>query len=218
MDKRARIKVLLVDDHPLVLEGLRAALESRLELQIVGQAVDGEQALSLVRSEHPDIVLMDISMPRLGGLEATRILKNEAPHTKIVILTMHNKKEYIHELMRAGAEGYVLKDSPPDELLAAIQAVRKNGRFYSPKLSLAVSGAINPAVDQEAAFRLLSQRELEVLRGMAGGLPSKQIADRLNITCSTVGTFRKRIMRKLGINHIAGLTRYALQQGLLERS
>jgi two-component system nitrate/nitrite response regulator NarL len=216
--KKSKIRLLLVDDHPLVREGLRSCLVQEKNIEIVGEAADGEEAIRQAKICFPDIVLLDINMPGMNGLEATRFLSKVAPKSKILILTMHDNKEYVKRMVASGVHGYVLKDSSPAELIAAIAAVHRGETYFSKQVSQTV---LNDYVKTVRTIKKkggveLSQRESEVLVLIAEGLSNKEIASRLFVSVRTVETHRERIIRKLDIHTVAGLTRYALTKGIVK--
>ncbi|MEW6158390.1 MAG: response regulator transcription factor [Verrucomicrobiota bacterium] len=214
-----KLRLLLVDDHPLVREGIRASLESRPDFEIVAQAGNGREAVERARVLQPDLVLMDISMPGLNGLEATKLLLKECPGVAVLILTVHDNQEYILEVMKSGARGYVLKDSSPEELIHAIDRIRTGQEFFSPKVSeVLASEFIKLARTTEPVLPepLLSDREKKVIALIAQGLSSKDVANQLDISVRTVETYRERLMRKLELNNIADMTRYAIAHHLIE--
>lgn len=215
--KPAKIRLLLVDDHPLVLDGLKTHLRAQREFEIVGEAGNGQAAIKQARALKPDVVLMDITMPLMNGLEATARIRKQVPAAKVLILTMHDTREYIAQMVRTGARGYLLKDGSPAELVTAIKAVHAGEVFFSPSVSRALAqqpapNGHNGAPAPEAAT--LTDREREVLTLISEGFINKQIADRLSIGVRTAETYRERVMRKLGIHNVAGLTKYAIQHGM----
>jgi DNA-binding NarL/FixJ family response regulator len=218
MARKARsqkIRLLLVDDHPIVLDGIKAHLRTQPELEIVGEASNGEEALDKARALLPDVVLMDITMPRMNGLEATSHLRRQVPDARVLILTMHNSKEYIAQMLRMGARGYLLKDGSPAELVLAIKAVHNGEVFFAPSISKVFSDdALNGRRTISDLLPTLTDREREVLCQIAEGLLNKQIADKLGIGVRTIETHRERIMRKLNIHTVAGLTKYAIARGM----
>jgi two-component system nitrate/nitrite response regulator NarL len=215
---QSKIRILLVDDHPIVLWGLRSSLSSHPQFKIVGEASDGTEAIRKAREKNPDVVLMDITLPGLSGIEATRVLQKEVPSAKILALTMHDDKEYVLEIIRAGAKGYVLKDASPSELIQAIVAVHKGDSFFSPGVSriLIDEFKAKPQRKKLIAINGLTGREEEVLRFIAEGQSNKEIAERLSISVRTVETHREHIMGKLGIHCAAGLAKYAITKGILK--
>jgi two-component system nitrate/nitrite response regulator NarL len=215
-DKPKKIKLLLVDDHPIVLDGIKSHLCAQPEFEVVGDASNGQEALRKAKITLPDVVLLDINMPHMNGLEAMASLRRQVPNAKILVLTMHNTKEYIAQVVRSGARGYLLKDSPPAELVAAIKAVHAGEVSFSPPVSkiLIEEMADGDKRPQSPLPPPLTDREREVLSLIAEGLLNKQIADRLGIGVRTIETHRERIMRKLDIHTVAGLTKYAISRGM----
>lgn len=215
-DKAKKIRLLLVDDHPIVLDGIKTHLSEQKELEVVGEATNGQDALRKAKLLLPDVVLMDITMPHMNGLEATAQLRKLVPASKVLILTMHESREYIAHIMRLGARGYLLKDCSPAELVLAIKTVHHGEVYFSPSISrVLVQGIVDGRRPGEiSAPPALTDRECEVLSLIAEGLLNKQIADRLGIGVRTIETHRERIMRKLDIHTVAGLTKYALSRGM----
>jgi two-component system nitrate/nitrite response regulator NarL len=216
-DKPKRIKLLLVDDHPIVLDGIKSHLCAQPEFEVVGDAANGQEALRKAKLTLPDVVLMDISMPHMNGLEAMANLRKQVPNAKVLILTMHDSKEYIAQVVRSGARGYLLKDSAPAELVGAIKAVHGGEVYFSPSVSKVLIEEMadgNKRSLDGPAPPPLTDREREVLSLIAEGLLNKQIADRLGIGVRTIETHRERIMRKLDIHTVAGLTKYAIARGM----
>jgi two-component system, NarL family, nitrate/nitrite response regulator NarL len=216
--KKSKITLLLVDDHPLVREGLRSCLVQQKTFDIVGEAIDGQEALREAKSLLPEIILLDINMPGMNGLETARLLKKTVPKSKILILTMHDSKEYISRMVSTGVQGYVLKDSSPSELIAAIEAVHRGEKYFSQKISQTMVNDYAKIVRSKGKKGSveLSRRESEVLALIAEGMGNKEIAGRLFVSVRTVETHRERIIRKLDIHTIAGLTRYALTKGIVK--
>jgi len=210
-------KILICDDHKIFREGLRALLEGQPGVKVVGGARDGIEAVKLTKDLSPDIVIMDISMPGLNGIEAARKLAKVKKSARVIALSMHNDRKYVTEIIKAGARAYLLKDSAFEELMDAIKAV-SCGRFF---LSAGITSIVlddyikGPSRDPRSAFTLLSAREREVLQLLAEGLRTKEISHKLSLSVKTVETHRKKIMEKLGIQSIAGLTRYAVKEGLV---
>ncbi|MEW5960777.1 MAG: response regulator transcription factor, partial [Chloroflexota bacterium] len=209
-------KVLLVDDHVVVRQGLKALLTDEADIEVVGEANNGREALDRLAVLEPDVVLMDISMPGLNGIEATRQIKQRHPGVKVVILSMHANEEYVFQVLQAGAAGYVLKQSDSLEVLTAIRAALSGGSFLSPPISRTV---INDYVRRAEArgqgsdLDLLTSREREVLQLLAEGLSNRDIAEELNISIKTVESHRSNIMNKLEVNSKAELIKYALRKG-----
>jgi two-component system NarL family response regulator len=209
------MKVLIVDDHRIVRAGLRALLEREASVSVVGEASDGREALRLAREMGPDVVLMDVSMPGLNGIDATRLFVAETKKVKVIGLTMNADRRYVLEMLSAGAAGYLVKSAAADELLLAIRAVMDGKTYLSEELSGLALGAIpGSRARNHPRQNLLSSREREVLQLLSEGLTSKDIAARLFVAVSTVETHRKQIMSKLNLRSVAELTKYAVREGL----
>lgn len=215
------IRVLLADDHALVRAGIRSILNGFQGIKVVAEARDGLEALQLIRAFRPDVALLDIAMPRMNGLGALDHLTKEFPEVRTIILSMHPNEEYVMEARRAGAAGYLLKDSPPGELERCLRAVAGGEIYYSPRVSKSVleyqrrlRGEAAPA--EASLFRKLTPRQREVLQLIAEGNTSPEIANILRIDVKTVETHRTNLMRRLDIHDVAGLTRYALRKGLIK--
>lgn len=213
-----KIRLLLVDDHPIVLDGLKSHLSAHADLEVAGEATDGNQALRKARQLSPDIILLDISMPRLNGLEFMETLRRESPSARVIVLTMHDSPEYITQTVRLGARGYLLKDTSPAELIRAIKAVHAGEVYFSPVVSRVVVETAVKGGFQSGDRRKdpLTEREHEVLALIAEGLSNKEIAGRLRLGVRTIETHRERIMRKLNVHSVAGLTRFAIARGLVK--
>jgi two-component system, NarL family, nitrate/nitrite response regulator NarL len=211
---KKKIKVLLVDDHPVVRKGLVSCLANRENLKIVGEAAEGAEALRKVAELAPDIVLMDIYMPGLDGLTVTEQLQRNSPQVKVLILSMYSNREYVLRIIKAGARGYVLKDTPPDELVRAIESVHAGETFFSPVVARIALNQYVSETNRTDPFSRLSEREREVLGRIAEGRSNKEVASDLNIGVRTVETHRERIMQKLNIHSVAGLTKFAISNGL----
>ena len=211
------INVFLVDDHTIVRDGLNALIKSQRNINVIGTADDGLDAVHQINVFKPDVVLMDISMPILNGIEATvKILENN-PDTRIIILSMHDDPEHIYRALKAGAKGYLLKDSAGQEVVQAIRQVNAGGTYLSQKVADKVADNFLDQKTKKASFRsldLLINRELETLRMVVEGKSSVEISRDLNLSKKTIETYRSRIMDKLGIHDIPGLVKYAIQQGL----
>ncbi|MCL4458365.1 MAG: response regulator transcription factor [Chloroflexi bacterium] len=210
-----KIKILLADDHAVLRAGIRALLEMQPDMQVVGEAGDGLQTLARARELQPDVVLMDIGMPRLDGLAATRQICETSPHTRVLILTQHENKEYILPALRVGASGYVLKRAEGDELLNAIRVVHAGGMFLDPSVAGIVVDDVRRGASPADPYETLSDREREVLVLLAQGQTYQQIAEALFISVKTVDFHRANILRKLGFATRADLIRYAVQRGLI---
>jgi len=209
------IKVMLVDDHDLVRTGIKRLLEDHPDIKIVGEATSGEQALELVTENDPDVVLMDINMPGIGGLEATRKLLQRKPKLKIIMLTMHEDDMFAQRLLKAGAMGYLTKGAKVDEILQALQAVMANQRYLCP--SIAQQIALSQMGEEESSpFDSLSERELQVLLMMMDGQSISVISEKLCLSPKTVSTYRTRLYAKLGVQNDIELARLALQFGVVE--
>lgn len=206
--------VLLVDDHPFVREGIRSFLSDLPDFEVVGEACSGVEAVRLAQEHQPDFILLDINMPEMNGLEAVGQLRKCSPDAKILILTVHNSREYVLHVAKSGAHGYILKEAPPEELLQAMTAIRSGQKYYSPAVAGHVFDDYQRPISKKVE-RELTPREVEVLIQTARGKSIKQMAENLNITMATAQTYRVRIMEKLEIRNIAGLTKYALQKGYL---
>jgi two-component system, NarL family, response regulator NreC len=209
-----RIRILLADDHAVVRQGFKMILSAQPDMEIVGEAGNGREAVDLAEQLHPDIVVMDVAMPELNGIEATRRLAASAPHARVVALSMHKDSVYVREILRAGARGYLLKDSPAPDLLAAVRAVASGEGFLSPAVSDAVLNDYRRHVTNPVD--LLSSREREVLQMLAEGKTNKEIAGILNLSVYTVDAHRGRIMEKLNLHSINELVRFAVRNGLID--
>ena len=211
-----RIRILLADDHTVLRSGLRALLSAQADLEVAGEAADGGEALRLAQTIKPDVVVMDIGMPGVSGIDATARIRRELPSTKVLILSMHDDQGYLRQALRAGASGYVLKKAADTELLAAIRAAARGEVFLDPSLAKGfVEDVVLPKA-QESDIPMLSDREREVLHLLARGHTNQQVADRLCIGVKSVETYKARLMEKLGLKGRAELVRYALTHGLLK--
>ncbi|OIP91186.1 MAG: DNA-binding response regulator [Syntrophobacteraceae bacterium CG2_30_61_12] len=211
-------RIFIAEDHTILREGLRALLSSQPDLQVIGEAADGLEAIRAVDQLAPDLVLMDLSMPRMNGLEAIAEIKRRCPSTKVLVLTVHRTEEYVLATFRAGANGYVLKDAGSDELEMAIRHVLAGSSYLSPKISdQVIAGylAVKEADAPRSSWDLLTQREREVLKLVAEGRKNKEIADFLCISPKTVERHRANLMKKLDLHSAAELTAYALQRGII---
>lgn len=209
------IRVMLVDDHKILRDALKGVLEREHDLAVVGEASDGAEALALVRQLQPDVVLMDIGMPGIGGIEATRALRTEWPEIKVVALSTFSDRRIVLQMLDAGAGGYVVKSAGRDELLRAIRAVAHGKTYLCPDSSAVLVDSVRGKQTAEQTPRdLIGRREREVLQLLADGHTSPEIGERLHIATSTVEVHRRNIMRKLELHSIAELTKYAIRNGL----
>jgi two-component system response regulator NreC len=211
------IRVLLAEDHTMVRKGLRALLDNEEDIEVVGEAEDGRQAIQMTQKLRPEVVVMDISMPRLNGLEATRQIHKLMPEVKVLILTMHTNEEYVFQILKAKAKGYVGKQSAPEELIRAIRAIHQGKTYLSVAVSQVVVEEYLQRVEdsrQKDPFNKLTTREREVLQLIAEGYSTKDIAQQLFISVKTVETHRAHLMEKLGLHSTVELTRYAIRRGL----
>lgn len=207
------IRVVLADDHVLVRQGLRSLLE-REKFQVVAEASDGQELIRLADTHHPDIAVLDISMPTLNGIEAARELARSSPQTKVILLTQHEEEQYIHEALEVGVKGYVLKSQVASDLVHAIQQVSRGGIYLSPGVSRAVVDAYRSK--SERPSDPLSGRERQVLQLIAEGKSTKDVASLLGISVKTAESHRSRLMQKLDIHETASLVRYAVRRGLVQ--
>ncbi|MCW5555033.1 MAG: response regulator transcription factor [Verrucomicrobiae bacterium] len=210
-----KTKILIVDDHPVVRKGLWSCLSSKPDLQIVGEACDGNEAIRKVQELQPDVVLMDVQMPQMDGLQVTEALRKATPKVKVLILSMQSNRESVLRIIKAGARGYVLKDAPTEELMRAIEAVNSGEAFFSPHVAQIALNQYVSETDKGSPLAKLSEREREVLGLIAEGKSNKEIAMHLGIGVRTIETHRERIMRKLNIHSIAGLTKFAIANGIV---
>ena len=214
----SKIRVLICDDHTILREGIRLLLNSQPDIEVVAEAVDGREAVDKARQAKPDIILMDIAMPLLNGLEATRQIKRILPDAKVVALTMYNDEEYVFQILKAGASGYLIKETATNELINAINSVRAGNPFFSPQISRKIMESYLKE-DEEKKVRgesdKLTNREKEVLQLIAEGYTNNEIANLMNISVKTVETHRAHIMSKLDIHDVAGLIKYAIRKGLV---
>lgn len=208
---KTRIKVLLVDDHPVVRRGIAACLSRHEQIELVGEAADGREALEKARALSPDVVITDVEMPVMNGADLTMALAKEMPGTRVLVLSVYHAPGHVLRMVQAGATGYMFKESPPEELIRGIVQVARGEPFFSENVAQI---ALNQVVrGQIAGVQALTAREREVLIRIAEGLSNKEIADALSLGVRTIETHRERAMRKLNIHSVAGLTKYALSQG-----
>ncbi|MCJ7626144.1 MAG: response regulator transcription factor [Anaerolineaceae bacterium] len=214
-----RIRVLLAEDHAIVREGIRAILEKEADIEVVADASDGREAVKMVAKFHPNVVLTDISMPGLNGLEATRQIKQRYPETKVLVLTMHETEEHIFQILQAGASGYLVKHAASKELIQAIRTVYHGDTYLSPSISTKVIEEYiryAESVEKKDRFNDLTNREREVLQLIAEGNSNREIAERLHISVKTVATHKTHLKEKLNIHKDAELIRYAIRKGIIE--
>ncbi len=211
-------RVLIADDHPLIRSGLRSLLARDSEFEVVGEAADGYQALELVEQLKPDIVMLDVSMPRLNGIDVARKLSETAPSTRVIIVSIHSDEGYVLRALRAGAKGYLLKASPEGDILNAVRTVAAGHAYLSPEMSrLLVEEYVREMRERgvEDSYELLSIREKEILQLLVSGSSNRQIADLIHVSVTTVETHRANILQKLGIHSLPELILYAVRKGLL---
>ncbi len=218
-ERAAPLRILLADDHVTVRHGLRLLIDSQADMKVVSEASDGKEAMRDALALKPDVVVMDISMPGMNGLAATRALKQKQPKVAIVTLTRHGDDAYVQELLRAGVSGYVLKQSAPAELLHAIRAAAAGGQYLDSALTARVTARLLGRSDKaNKPAAALSERESDVLRLIASGYSNKEIAGRLNLSVKTVEAHKANAMRKLGLTGRIDIVKYAVLQGWLENS
>jgi two-component system, NarL family, nitrate/nitrite response regulator NarL len=214
-----RITVLLAEDHQIVREGFRSLLKHERDIEVVGEAADGRQAVQLTRKLRPEVVVMDIAMPRLNGVEAARQIRKAFPDTRVLFLSAHSDDAYVEQVAVLGATGFLLKQTSSENLAMAIREVQKGNSFYSQSISKRVEKRSRKSKERGASAKSgnrLSSRELEVLQLIAEGKPNKQVAAELGVTFKTVDKHRQHLMSKLDIHDVAGLTRYAIAEGIIE--
>jgi len=221
----AKTRILIADDHDVVRSGLNVLLRSAPDFAVVGEAADGEEAVRLSAKLNPDVVIMDISMPKLDGIEATRVIKERQPEVRVIILSVHEDEEYAYQILKAGACGYLLKNASRKDIFHAVRSAMSGERFFSPGISrMIVEGFVRRAKEhgQDAppappeADQKLTKREVEVLTYIARGYTNRQIAEALFLSFRTINTHRANIMQKLNIHETAGLVRYAIGAGLVK--
>ncbi len=213
------LRILVVDDHTLVRAGIRALLEPAPDIEVVGEAEDGLTALAQVRALRPEVVLMDIAMPKMSGVEATRRIKEEFPQVHVLALTVHDNEEYLFQMLRAGACGYVLKKARPAELVDAIEAASRGETYLFPSMAKSLVGDYLRRVEageESDTYAQLTTREREILKLLAEGYTSPEIAELLHLSVKTVSAHRQHIMEKLDLHRPAELIKYAIRKGLVE--
>ena len=212
------IRILLGDDHTVIRSGLRLLLERQPDMTVVGEAEDGRQAVDLAEQQNPDVVVMDIAMPNLNGIEAARQIASRQPKTAIVVLSMHSDESYVMRALKAGARAYLLKDSAEEDLIRAIRAVHEGKSFFSPRISkLLVEDYVRQLRQkgEEDSYELLTNREREILQLLAEGNSNKDVANLLNLSLYTVETHRAHILQKLGLHTVPELILYAVRKGII---
>jgi DNA-binding NarL/FixJ family response regulator len=213
----AKIRIVLADDHALMREGIRALLSRESDLEVVGEASDGREAIARCRALKPDVVLMDIAMPGLGGLEAALEIRKECPETKILVLTQYEDREYVARFLKVGAAGYVLKKTAGAELASAIRSVQRGGLVLDPQVARDALREPEPAADGEGdPYESLTDREKQVLKLVAEGKSNKEVAEVLGISVKTAMSHRERVMEKLGLHNRTDLIRFALKKGVIQ--
>ena len=217
-----KITVLLAEDHRIVREGFRSLLNHERDIEVVGEAENGRQAIAMVKKLRPAVVVIDIAMPLLNGLEATRQIRKDFPDSKVIILSAHSDDAYVDQVIELGAAGFMLKQNSSHDLAAAIREVQKGNNFFSPAVSKRLSSRNQKSMDREGNLKKknnrLSSREVEVLQLIAEGKPNKQVAEELGVSFKTVDKHRQHLMSKLNIHDVAGLTRYAISTGVIENT
>ncbi|MGM0452951.1 MAG: response regulator [Thermodesulfobacteriota bacterium] len=210
------IRILLADDHKITRDGLRALLEQQPDMAVIGEAENGREAIRMAMDLQPDVVVMDISMPELNGIEATRQIYTDLPDTQVIALSMYADRRYVTGMLKAGVSGYLLKNCAIDELISAISAVVENKSYLSPRIADTVMKDYTQILqaDAETVEELLTVREREVLQLIAEGLSTRQIAERIHVSIKTVETHRQQVMKKLNAKSVAELTKIALREGL----
>ena len=210
------IKVIIADDHKIMRDGLKSMLEKQRDIEIIAEASDGRTTVELAIKLKPDVIIMDVAMPDMNGIEATRQIIEKSPKIKVIALSMHSDKQFILEMLNAGASGYLLKDCAFHELINAIHSVASNRSYLSPEIADVMIKEFKHVISKESlsVFSLLTSRERQVLQLIAEGKTTKEIAYTLKVSTKTIETYRQQIMYKLDIHSIAGLTKYAVREGL----
>lgn len=212
------IRAVIADDHGIVREGLRRVLEAQPDIEVLGEASDGREAMRLIEDHEPDVAILDISMPRLGGLDTLQRLRSRHPKVKVILLSVHGESSFIQHAVSLGADGYILKNGRADDIVSAVRAVVKGGSYFSPPVAREIVQQIRSPQREagEEPFTTLSPREREVLGWIAEGHSAKEVGAELGISPKTVEAHRTRIMRKLGARKATELVRYAVRHGLIE--
>jgi two-component system response regulator NreC len=218
MGTLAQIRILLADDHNILRDGIRLLLERQPDFAVVGEAADGRETLQLAQEHAPDVVIMDIAMPNLNGIETTRRITEKNPHIGVVILSMHHDESYVIRALKAGARGYLLKDAMKAELIAAVQAVAQGRSYFSPKIRSLLQEDYVQVLERKGiddSYELLTDREREVLQMVAEGKTNKEIANALNLSLYTVDTHRTHILQKLNLHSVPEIILYAVRKGII---
>lgn len=211
-----KIRVILADDHAILREGLKYLLESSGQVEVIGEASNGREAVDLATSLQPDVVVMDIAMRDLNGVDATRLIKQAEPQVKVLVLSMYATEQYVSEIVKAGASGYLVKEAAGEELLKAISTVAEGGVFLHPTVAAKLLNQFRKTPGQENMHTILTSREREILQLIAEGISSRDIAERLHVSVHTVRAHRVHIMEKLGLHNTAELVQYAIRIGLVQ--
>ncbi len=214
-----KITVILAEDHAIVRKGLLSLLQEEENIEVVGEAEDGRKALNLLDEYGPEVIIMDITMPGLNGIEATKLTNERYPETKVLVLTRHSKEEYVFEALKAGASGYIVKEDLPEELTLAVRAIANGNRYFSPSITTKIVDKFleeDGARTENLGKSPLTSREKEVLQLIAEGNTNREIAEILTVSKKTVETHRSNLMEKLDIHNVADLTRYAIETGIIE--
>jgi two-component system response regulator NreC len=214
----SKLRILIVDDHGIVRAGIRALLEAQPDIQVVGEAARGEEGVEKAVQLQPELVLMDITLPEMDGIEATRLIKEKVPDVQVLVLTMHDDEEFFFPVLKAGASGYILKGAEPQELLYAIRVVSQGQVFLSPAVAKSVLGDFTTARTgtEDDKYSKLTPREREVLRLAAGGQSNREMAETLFLSIRTVEKYRQTMMHKLGLSRREHVTKYALRKGIID--
>lgn len=210
------IKILLADDHEIVRYGLRCLIEEQPDMEVVGDAVNGRTAINLAHQLKPDVVIMDISMPDMNGIEATRRIRKEIPDTKVIVLSMHHKRQFVIDMLKAGVSGYILKTKVHGDLIRAIKAAVAGEVYLSSKITGIMAHDVMSRLptSEKSAYAILTPREREVLQLISEGKSTKESALHLNVSIKTIESTRRQIMQKLDIHNVADLTKYAINEGI----
>lgn len=212
------IRIIIADDHQMFIDGLKALLKTQKQFAITGEALNGKQLLQVLNTQDADIILMDVNMPEMDGAEATRQIKQQYPQTKVIMLTMFNTRDYIEKLLKAGADGYILKNTGKEELILAIETVYRGESFFSREVTDKIMEGLQKkkSAETDPLLTELTEREKDVLKLIVQELTTNEISEKLHISTHTVETHRKNLISKLQVKNIAGLVKYAIQYGLAE--